>query len=333
MVSLLLRLALIGVVPPPLPPFASDTASYRSEDVRYSSGSVQMAAELLLPDTSRVIAGAVIIQGSGSSDRTNAWARAIAEQLVRRGVAVLLTDKRGSGASGGDWRIASFDDLAQDALAGVAYLRGRHEIDSTRVGLVGLSQGGWIAPVAAARSNGVAFVINISGAAVSFAEQSMVEMANTARQAGLAEPHVREVLELNRAAGRYLLTGEWEPYADVRARALQGASAKIAAGFPASPDTPVWTFLRSVGQFDPMPYWIQVTKPVLVLYGAEDERDNVPVAESARRLDHGFRSVLKENHRIVIVPGAGHGFLDRHGRLMSAFTEALGRWVDAYVTH
>ncbi|MFP5287799.1 MAG: alpha/beta hydrolase family protein [Thermoanaerobaculia bacterium] len=301
--------------------------SYRTEDVRYRNGSLNLAALLMLPRSGSPVAGAVIVQGSGTSDRTNGWARAIAEELVGSGVAVLLTDKRGSGASEGDWRRADFGDLAEDALAGVRFLRGRPEIDRERVGLVGLSQGGWIVPLAAARSDEVAFVIDISGASVSFGEQSFTEMANTARQAGLPEGQVHEVLELNRAAAEYLVTGDWERYRRARERGLERPWKEIAAGFPGTPDSPVWTFLRGVADYDPMPYWILLTEPVLVLYGAEDERDNVPVAESVRRLEHAFRSAGKTNHEIVVIPGAGHGFLDPERELLPAFVEALNGWV------
>ncbi|HUF66570.1 MAG TPA: alpha/beta fold hydrolase [Gemmatimonadaceae bacterium] len=307
----------------------ADTQSYRSEDVRYPGDSLTLAALLMIPQRSQPCApAAVIIQGSGNSDRSNQWARSIAELLVGEGMVVLLTDKRGSGASEGDWRTSDFHALARDALAGVKFLQGRDEVDSSRVGLAGLSQGGWIAPLAAAQSGSVAFVINISGAAVGFAEQSFHEMANTARQAGLAEPEVREVLQLNRAAGEYLITGNWARYQAARDAALQSSWRRIAEGFPGSPAIPVWTFLRGVGQFDPMPYWIQLTQPVLVLYGADDERDNVPVAESVRRLEHAFGAARKDNYRIVVVPGAGHGFIDpeRH-ELMGEFVEVLRTWV------
>jgi dipeptidyl aminopeptidase/acylaminoacyl peptidase len=314
-------------------PAAGGAPSYRTEDVRYRNGSLTLAALLMLPASKAPVAGAVIIQGSGTSDRTNGWARVIAEELVGSGVAVLLTDKRGSGASEGDWRTADFDDLAGDALAGVGFLRGRPEIDRTRVGLVGLSQGGWIAPLAAARSNEVAFVIDISGASVSFAEQSFTEMANTARQAGLPEDQVREVLELNRAVAEYLATGDWERYRRARERALERPWKQIAAGFPDSPDLPIWTFFRGVAAYDPLPYWIQLIEPVLVLYGAEDERDNVPVAESVRRLEHAFRSAAKTNYEIVVIPGAGHSFLDAERRaLLPAFVTALTGWVKRNVT-
>ncbi|HEX9944078.1 MAG TPA: alpha/beta fold hydrolase [Thermoanaerobaculia bacterium] len=310
------------------PAAAPESAPYRSEDVRYKNGSLTLAALLMVPPAEGPVAGAVILQGSGPSDRTNGWAGAIAEALVRNGVAVLLTDKRGSGASEGDWQRADFNDLAGDALAGVRLLQGRPGIDPRRVGVVGLSQGGWVAPLAAARSDEVAFVIDVSGAAVSFAEQSFVEMANTARQAGLPEEQIREVLELNRAVAEYLATGDWERYRRARERGRERPWRAIAEGFPGSPDLPIWTFFRGVAAYDPLPYWIQLTEPVLVLYGAEDERDNVPVAESVRRLEHAFRSAGKTNYEIVVIPGAGHSFYETGKReLMPAFVDALGAWL------
>lgn len=306
---------------------AAQAPGYRTEEMRYANGDVALAGVLMLPDARGPVPGAVIIQGSGRSDRTNQWARAIAEELVRAGVAVLLTDKRGSGASGGDWQTAGFDDLAADALAGVAALRARADVDSTRVGLVGLSQGGWIAPLAAARSPHVAFVIDVSGAAVSYAEQSFHEMGNTARQAGLSDAGVAEVLALNRAAGEYLVSGGWDAYERARQRALGTEARPVAEGFPAR-DARIWTFLRKVFAYDPMPYWIVLRQPVLVVLGADDERDNVPVAASVQRLEAGFASVGKRNGRIVVIPGAGHAFID-HGthELMPAFTTALAEWV------
>ena len=298
------------------------------EDVRYASGDLTLAALLLVPDSAGPHPAAVILQGSGTSDRTNAWARAIADELVEAGLVVLLTDKRGSGASEGDWRTADFDDLAADALAGLAFLRSRPEVDAKRIGLVGLSQGGWVAPVAASRAEDIAFVIDVSGAAVTFSEQTFAEMANTARQAGLSPEGVQGVIDLNRATAGYLTTGNWEAYEEARTRALDTEWGEIASGFPAERELPIWTFLRGVADFDPLPYWNQVTAPVLVLYGEEDESDNVPVAESVRRLEFAFGAAGKENYEIVVIPGAGHAFIDPVAQeLMPEFVDALTEWV------
>lgn len=103
------------------------------------------------------------------------------------------------------------------------------------------------------------------------------------------------MLALNRAAGAYLATGDWARFQDEREKGLRSSWREVARGFPASPDAPIWTFLRSVAAYDPMPFWLQVRGPVLVVYGADDEHDNVPVAESVRRLQFGFALVNKSD--------------------------------------
>lgn len=306
---------------------ASAAAASRQEPVSYPSGNIGLAALLLLPESAGPHPAVVIVQGSGESDRTNLWARSIAETLAEAGFAVLLTDKRGSGASGGDWRIVGFDVLAADALAGVSFLSSRADIDQSRIGLVGLSQGGRIVPIAAAQSDAVAFVLNLAGDAVSFAEQSAHEMGNIARQAGLPEPMQQEVLRLNRAAGRAMLTGDWNEYRRLRESGSASPWAPIAQGFPEA-DDPVWTFYREVIDFDPMPYWTLVRQPALILYGEEDEQDNVAVAESVRRLRFGFRQSGKANYEIVILSGVGHSLgWTRSAGLGEEAKATIHRWL------
>lgn len=290
----------------------------RAADVRYANGNVALGAELLLPAGDGPFPAAVILQGSGASDRTNAWARGISDLLVANGLAVLLTDKRA------DWQTASFDDLAGDALAGVRLLRTRGEIDRTRIGLVGLSQGGWVAPLAAARTNDVAFVIDIVGATVSYAEQTFVEMTNTAKQAGV---DVEEVVRLNRAAGRYLINGDWNAYAAARERALAGPAKKVAAGFPGKQDAKIWTFMRSVLAYDPMPYWTVLEQPVLFVFGELDERDNVPVAESVRRIEFALRAAAKKNYEVAVIPNVGHALMIEQNKFAPEFTAKLASWL------
>jgi len=157
-------------------------------------------------------------------------------------------------------------------------------------------------------------------------------MANTARQAGLTPKQVGEVTALNRAAAEYLATGNWGKDARLRESALKSEWGKIAAGFPGAPELPIWIFLRSVAAYDPLPYWIQLTQPVLVLYGEKDEQDNVPVVESVRRLKHTFADAMKDNYRIIVIPEAGHAFIDpQRQQLMPAFSDALSSWVAEFV--
>lgn len=309
---------------------AAAASPLTEEDVRYKS-SVPLAAALLLPETAGPLPAVVIVHGSGASDRTNGWARAIADLFVRRGFAVLLTDKRGSGHSGGDWQRAGFDELAADAAAGVDYLKSRKEVDPQRIGLAGLSQGGWIVPLAGVRRPDIAFIVNLSGATVGFAEQSFVEMVNTARQAGLPEEAVDRVVQLNRAAGRYLLGGPWSDYAAVRADALASAARPVAAGFPESPNAPIWEFLRKVGSYDPLPYWAVLAQPVFIGLGEQDETDNVPVQESVRRIERIFRLTGKRDYDVVVAPGVGHALWNADRKFAPVLIQRLDAWLEKHV--
>ena len=287
------------------PAVAQADSTWQVEEVAFQAADgAALAGLLYLPQGEGPFPGAVLIQGSGSSDRTNVWARTFAETLARAGVATLLPDKRGSGASGGDWMDASFEVLARDALAGVERLRGHAAVEAGRVGLVGLSQGGFVAPLAATLGE-VAWVVNVSGAAVTLAEQIRHEMENTARGAGLSEEGVAAVLEIQRLAEWYVEAGAWEPYAGALAAAADRPWAEIAAGFPDARDHPIWGWIRLNAAYDPVPHWKAVDVPALVIYGAEDENDNLPVDESVKRLEQAFAEAGGDR-TIRVVPGAGH---------------------------
>lgn len=308
------------------PDFVEEEVAWRAPD------GVTLAGVLLLPRSEGPFPGALIIHGSGESDRTHRWARDHAEALARAGIVVLIPDKRGSGASGGDWRTASFETLAGDAAAGLELLAARPEVDDDAVGLVGLSQGGHIAPLAAGLSDDVAFVVDVSGGAVTMLEQIRHEMRNTARQAGLPPEGVDAVMEIQTLAERFVETGAWGPYAAALERAEATPIAPIAEGFPQTPDSPVWTWARLNGAYDPIPHWKAVDVPVLVVYGEEDEKDNVPVAESVRRLEAAFAETGHDDVTIVVYEGTGHGIRDPEGdphspRLRDDFVELLTGWI------
>lgn len=253
-----------------------------SEEVAYTRGGVSLAATVHIPAGPGPFPALTIVHGSGSSDRSNPWTSAYATALVKRGVAVLHPDKRGSGASGGDWRAATFTDLAGDALAGVEVLRAHPRIDSTRVGVIGFSQGGHIVPLAATWSPDIAFVINVSGSVVPIMEQIGDEILRMGEREGLTEDELEALQALHELAVPYALSGEgWEAYADAlaEAKASPMGGSDAVGGFPGAPDSPAWAFLRTIGDFDPLPYWREVEVPVLFLYGGRDE--NVDVFKSA----------------------------------------------------
>ncbi len=142
---------------------------YREEDVAYENkkAGVKVVGTLTLPEGKGPFPAVLLIAGAGAMDRngeSNALAGhrpllLIADNLTRRGIAVLRVDKRGVGASTGDGEASTTAEFAEDALVGVASLKARKEIDGGRIGLIGHSEGGVVAALAASQSRDVSFVV------------------------------------------------------------------------------------------------------------------------------------------------------------------------------
>ena len=267
---------------------------YLQEEVQFKNGETTLAGLLIIPHTDGPHPAAVFIHGSGDNDRNNLWAFSILNYLAQREIAVLLPDKRGSGKSGGDWRGADFNDLAGDSLAAVRLLKARDEIDASSVGLLGSSQGGaWIAPLAADISADVAFAINVSGSAVT--------------------PDVQVTHEVEQD----LANSGWPKW-------LSGVTAPVTKFFIGQR----WVKWPDVANFDPIPYWERLKVPVLVVYGEDDENDNVPVKESVARLKEAVQRSGHDDFTVVIYPGSGHGIRTPGTRqIRPDFLDLLVGWI------
>ncbi|WP_327101236.1 alpha/beta fold hydrolase [Nocardia vinacea] len=151
----------------PKPPYP-----YRSEDVTYRNGDITIAGTLTLPEGNGPFPAILMISGSGPQDRNEELMGhkpflLLADTYTRAGYAVLRTDDRGVGGTSGNLDDAIYNDLAEDAAAGVRFLRARPDIDPARVGLFGHSEGGYLAPLVASRpDSGVAFAILMAGPSV-----------------------------------------------------------------------------------------------------------------------------------------------------------------------
>ena len=249
--SVILLLGIILAIPyllrdrTPRPLIGPSLDQMRYSNVEFANGDLDLAGMLLLPEGDGPFPGVVFIHGSGTSRRDNPWYLSVAEELQANGLAVLLPDKRGSEASGGDWRDTSFEVLATDTQAAFDYLTQVPTIDVNRIGLVGFSQGGWIAPIVASKNPSIAFVASMSGAGVTTEEQLHFEEVNNIAEMGT----YRFIAKL---------------IAPITVRGIMRR------------DT--W---RATAGFDPMPYWASVGVPVFAALGEGDS--NVPVEASARR--------------------------------------------------
>ena len=118
----------------------------------------------------------------------------IADHLTRQGIAVLRFDDRGVGGSTGDYSKATSADLATDVEAGIDFLKNHPKIDASKIGLVGHSEGGLIAPMVAAERNDVHFIVLLAGTGVNGGV--ILKSQSTAMMEADGEP--QEALEANR---------------------------------------------------------------------------------------------------------------------------------------
>ena len=257
-----------------------EETSYREAIFDNAEQDLSLAAMVFVPEGEGPFPAAVIIHGSGPSRRDNGWYLTLAHYLQENGIAVLLPDKRGSEKSAGDWRNASFEDLATDTLAAVSFLQQQGQVAISEIGLIGMSQGGQIAPVVADRTRDLAFVINVVGGATSMHDQLLYEEDHNLRQLGVL-PGLSFVLAY---------PASWS-LIYIRQRG----------------------FWSAIGNFDPLPYWQRVSVPTLVLYGEKDT--NVSSVQSAARL----RSLGNNHVEVKIYEGSGHALEDPVGRGESIF--------------
>jgi dienelactone hydrolase len=315
----------------------SQTRTLREEPVHFASGALVLAGTLILPSGAPPYPAVFLFHGSGRQARDLTTARWFAEQ----GFAALAYDKRGVGESTGDFRAGPFMDLCPDGLAAVEYLKSRKEIDRRHFGVWGLSQGGWLGPLAASRSVDISFVIAVSGPGVSPAEQMLVYYANELREHGLPESDVREAGTLRRDVWNYLFTGKGYEKAsrdlsEARAkRWFHAVNAQQDRLFeplqkPSDLDKPGSAILRFRREmtYDPLPALRTLRVPALFLFGAEDRL--IPVEKSVSVI----REVLTQSHAdftIQMFDGDDHGMFGSNGALDPRYLDTMRKWLNERV--
>jgi pimeloyl-ACP methyl ester carboxylesterase len=274
----------------------------------------------------------VALHAAAAGTRDHWLYRHLHDTLVPAGIGVALFDRRGSGASGGAAE-ASLARLTDDALAVLDHVAARPEVDPHRVGVWGVSQGGWLAPMAAAASPAVALVVAVSAPGVSPSVQMHFAMENVLREAGFADEDIAAAHRVRAEIEDRYLAGD-----------LAGArSARIAA--EAEPWAP-HAYLPELEDLteepfgidlDPRDVWQRVRVPTLAIYGEWDRW--VPIEPSIEVWATSFADRI-ELLTVERVPNVGHMMTvpndphdpDELGPISLQYTDALRRWVVGIVT-
>ena len=300
----------------------------KREDVRFTNRDVQLAGTLIAPSTGGRHPAIVLVHGSGAENRAYMlpWARF----LIRHGIAVLGYDKRGVGESTGDWNAATYEELAGDAGAAVEYLKTRQDIDAAQIGLLGISQAGWIMPLAAVRSRDVAFLISISGAGVTPAETTIDQARNEMTMTGMPAATVADIVALIGLQYDVARTGNgWDAYAAAREKLVARMGPPPETAFPSTPDHPQWQVIRRTYFFDPQPTLRQLTVPTLAIWGELD--NNIIAAKNKPAWDTALKAAGNRDYTLVVIPKANHAMLEANVG-SNAEVKSLQRFAPSYFT-
>jgi pimeloyl-ACP methyl ester carboxylesterase len=321
---------------------------YTEEEVVYENkpGGAKLAGTLTVPPGKGPFPAVLLITGSGQQDRDESLMGhrpflVLADHLTRKGIAVLRVDDRGVGGSTGEVKTATTEDFAGDVVAGVEFLKSRSpRIDSRRIGLIGHSEGGVIAPMVAARSHDVAFIVLMAGTGVTGEEVLRAQAGAIAKASGANEA----ALAANRAIQdqvNAIVKQEVDDKArDVRLRALRDKLASELKGAAFTLDVQfkmaASPWFRFFLMYDPKTALSSVDCPVLAVNGALDLQvlpaQNLPAI--AKALEEGGNS----DYTIVKLPKLNHlfqtsetGSPSEYGKIEETIApvalETISRWI------
>jgi fermentation-respiration switch protein FrsA (DUF1100 family) len=292
----------------PRPPFPYDV-----EDVSFENptAGIRLAGTLTTPPGEGSHPAVLLLSGSGAQDRDEAIFGhrpffVLADYLTRRGIAVLRVDDRGVGESEGNIAVATIEDFVTDALAGVAFLRTRPEVSSAAIGLVGHSEGASVAPLAANRSDDVAFVVLLAGMGITGRELLELQLIVINRASGVPESIIDQ-----RSALQVQLLDISTTAADDSTMAEQARAALAEAGVTGAQAEAQIRALRSPWMeffltYDPLPALRELRVPALVLNGSKDTQ--VPPAENLGPAEQALREGGNPDFTVRELEGLNHLF-------------------------
>jgi alpha/beta superfamily hydrolase len=325
--------------------------SYYTEEVTFENKTDKniLAGTLSLPQKEGHFPAVILITGSGPQNRDEELMGhkpflVLADYLTKKGIAVLRFDDRGVAKSTGDFKTATTMDFAKDVQAGVDYLRSRKEIDKSKIGLIGHSEGGVIAPIVAGNSKDIDFIVLLAGTGIRGDKLMLLQKEKIERQMGVPESEIQKGQEIFKGAYDLVVVSSENntnlntkinsyfklQFGDKMSEAqISGLTSQIASPWMVN-------FLK----FDPSTALEKVKCPVLAINGEKDLQ--VPADVNINAIKNALAKGGNKKATAKIIPNLNHlfqecktGSPDEYATIEQTFSpialEEISKWILAQV--
>lgn len=331
--------------------------AYVEEDVVFKNenAGVKLAGTLTIPVGEGPFPAVVLISGSGPQDRNESFMMhkpflVWADYLTKNNIAVLRYDDRGFGKSTGDFSSATSMDFVRDAISAVDFLKTRKEINPQKIGLVGHSEGGLIAPIAAVQSPDIAYIILMAGPGLKGSEVLLTQQKAILKANGISNLTISAMQELNSKLFEIVRSEKNDSSALHKLKLT-------AKEFTSTLDTNIIQELKNVGtdineeqlsrllspwfryfiEFNPQQWLEQVVCPVLALNGSKDVQ--VTAEENLAGISKALNEGGNKNYTVKELPGLNHlfqhaekGTLDEYSKIEETISpevlKIMSDWIE-----
>ncbi|HAV78673.1 MAG TPA: hypothetical protein DCX53_15095 [Anaerolineae bacterium] len=276
-----------------------------NEQFSFFNQNIKLAGTLYKPNSNQPSPAIVVVHHASGGEQSDPFYNHLKNELPKHGIAVLVFDRRGSGASEGDFESVDFEELAGDVVSAVEYLESRPDIDKSKIGLHGTSQGGWIAPIAAVKKPDIAYIIAVSASGVSPARQMDYGVAFHLEQDGFDKNVIDKTVELRGLVNEYF-RGQVSRDTVLAELRRYESEPWFEKGYLYSSDELPVDITQSKWfhemDYEPLSVWKEVAQPTLFLFAEIDEW--VPVEESMEN----YRLATSQNKDVTMkqILGSDH---------------------------
>jgi pimeloyl-ACP methyl ester carboxylesterase len=312
------------------------TKNENEEEVVFYNGEIKLCGTLSIPDKNKKNPAIVLISGSGAQTRDEEIFgfpifKIISDTLTKNGFAVLRFDDRGIGCSEGILANSNYDDLTGDIISAVNLLKGHKEIDVEKIGILGHSEGGIIAPITASKTKDISFIISLAGSGDNGSHIVVEQSCQISRLSGVSEENIVIDSILNLSIHNTIIhdTG----WANSESRYKEYWINKLNEN-PAINDSTKQTMLKqtlesNVGNWkqvwlkaflttNPIDYLEKTTIPVLAIFAEKDCQVIAP--SNSQKVKNALKRAGNKNYKTVIIPNANHLFQVAETGLVSEYS-------------